>query len=624
MDQSILDHKFFISLIDDSCGLICVVDEKGMCQYINKRIFEITGFRPEELMGKHILEYLHDDDFHVIKNVFIQLKSYKKVEAPPFRIITKSGEWKWMEAVFTNVNVSEHIGGYMIEARDVTNKYISTEKLEEIHSFSNSLFKNHPDAVFTLSPDGIFEQVNSKVSEISGYSKQEMVGEHFSKFIAVSFLFDAIKAIMNAGNGQSSSLEGKIVSKEGRVLTLSLNIIPIFSKEHVTVIFGTAKDITAEKQALKEIEKLSLIASKGVNGVIITDAAGRIEWVNSEFTRVTGYTIREALGKKPGVLLQGKETDPKTVLEVHKMLRSQRPFSAEILNYRKNREKFWVKMDIAPLFDDEGKVSKFFAIESDITERKESERKTLLLAEDLTKRNRELQQFNYIVSHNLRAPVANILGLVSILDNPNVDSKTLGKATEKIKETSESLDNVIKDLDKILSTRNDGNGTLDGVVNIKSICQDIIKSLQEKIDSVGASIQVSVPDDVSIWANRAYVYSIFHNLLSNSLKYVSNNRPVVVNIAYRSDAEKHTLIIEDNGAGMDLTRFGEQIFKLYGKFDKKAEGRGLGLYMVKTQVEALGGTIDVSSTPGAGTTFYVSFNKVKGMTGTTHVPETAG
>lgn len=608
MNQDALTPEFYQALVKQSAALISVVDKNGFYKYVSSSALKLVGYQPEELLGKTALEYIHNDDLHIIKSAFLLLNTKKEVEAPPFRFRTKNGHWKWLEAIFTNVMDDEHINGYVIDARDITLRKEAQGSLEKSHSFYSSVYKNHPDAVFTLTPEGIFEQINSNVCRILSYSKKEIIGEHISKFIAPSFSFEAIKALSRAENCESSSLEGKVVNKHGKVRTLSFTIIPICSNQKVTAIFGVAKDITADKAAQQELERLSLIASKAVSCVVITDASGKIEWVNSEFTRVTGYSMLESMGKKPGELLQGPETDPDTVNEMHRLYQNPAPMSVEMLNYRKNGEKFWFYMDITPIFNDEGRVSQYFAIQYDITERKEAEHKMRLLSEDLARHNRELQQFNYIVSHNLRAPVANIVGLVSLLENLDSKNENFPKALSKLRQTSLGLDTVIKDLDEILSLRDLADGGNEEEVCIKSICEEVAYSLQDRTEALGAKVQVAIPDNVCLKANRAYVYSIFHNLLSNALKYRDKDRTPLVSVTYASDKKQHVIALRDNGVGIDLTKFRDRLFQLYGKFEKRTEGRGIGLYMVKAQVEALGGTIDVESTPGTGTTFYIRFN----------------
>ena len=609
MNQNAFSPEFYHALVSHSAALLSVVDKTGIYKYVSASAQRLTGYAPEELLGKTALEYIHNDDLQVMKAAFALLKAQREVEVALFRFRTKDGHWRWMEAIITNVMEDELVNGYLIDARDITVKKDAQTHLERSHSFYSALFQTHPDAVFSLSPAGIFEQVNSTICRILSYSTNEILGEHFSKFIAPSFSFEANKAIGKAQNCESSALEGKVISRHGKTKTLSFTIIPICTDQTLTAILGFARDISAEKKALRELEKLSLIASKAVSCVVITDAAGRVEWVNSEFTKVTGYSMQEAVGQKPGDLLQGPETDPNAILEMKKLFQKKEPISLEILNYRKNGEKFWYYMDISPVFNDEGQVSQYFAIQYDITERKEAEKRMRLLSEDLIRHNRELHQFNYIVSHNLRAPVANIVGLVSLLEHMDDKNESFLRVLQKLRETSFNLDTVIKDLDEILSLRDNSSGGFDEAVCISAICAEVARSLNDRIEAAGATVQVNIPIEICVQANRAYVYSIFHNLLSNSLKYRDSNRPLHVHITHEDEKQQLLVRFQDNGKGIDLTRFGNDLFKLYGKFDKKTEGRGIGLYMVKAQVETLGGTIAVESTPGVGTIFYLRFNK---------------
>jgi methyl-accepting chemotaxis protein PixJ len=134
---------------------------------------------------------------------------------------------------------------------------------------------------------------------------------------------------------------------------------------------------------IKELEKLSLVASKTSNAIILTNKEGLIEWANEGFTRTTGYTLEEALGKKPGSLLQGPDTDPATVQRIREKLLSKQSFTEEILNYTKQGEPYWLSLNITPSLDQNGNVTQFIAIESDVTERKQSEDKQRITKERL-------------------------------------------------------------------------------------------------------------------------------------------------------------------------------------------------------------------------------------------------
>lgn len=147
-----------------------------------------------------------------------------------------------------------------------------------------------------------------------------------------------------------------------------------------TAILREVNNIKVQKELYDnkiELEKLSLVASHTHNGVIITDNEGLIEWVNKGFETITGFTLKESVGKKPGDILQGANTDDNVKKEISRKLEAETSFSKEILNYKKTGEPYWIKLDITPVFDNNGQLTQFIAIQEDITERKIAESELL-------------------------------------------------------------------------------------------------------------------------------------------------------------------------------------------------------------------------------------------------------
>lgn len=179
------------------------------------------------------------------------------------------------------------------------------------------------------------------------------------------------------------ALATAILAKAGPALLLA-NIVGSVVLGSMLGLVHRRQDLNAalvEREA--EASKLALVASRTTNAVIITDAAGRIEWVNDGFTRITGFPATEALGCKPGDFLQGPETDPATVEAMRAAIAAGQSFENEVVNYRKDGTPYWIAIEAQPIYEN-GVLRRFIAIESDVTERKRLER-NLLRAEQLAK-----------------------------------------------------------------------------------------------------------------------------------------------------------------------------------------------------------------------------------------------
>ena len=294
-----------------------------------------------------------------------------------------------------------------------------------------------------------------------------------------------------------------------------------------------------------------------------------------------------------------------------------KPFTEEILIYRKSGEKAWLLWDFTPTLDDTGEVVNFIVIETDITERKEAETSRLQFTKDLYVQNRDLQQFTYIVSHNLRAPVATAMGLVHLLASTDRASEDFDTTIGHLKGSIHKMDTVLKDLSTILSIR-DRKGTIDKeMVDLAPIIQQVIAEQQESLKMCGGRVYLNMEEGIrvhankafqgiSVHGNKAYLYSIFYNLLSNAIKYRSPDRALEVKIRCVSSKDTGTIItFSDNGLGFDMNLAGDKVFQLYKRFHCNLDGRGMGLFLVKTHLEAMGGHIEVTSQVNIGTSFLI-------------------
>lgn len=225
-------------------------------------------------------------------------------------------------------------------------------------------------------------------------------------------------------------------------------------------------------------------------------------------------------------------------------------------------------------------------------------------AENLIQRNKELEQFTYIISHNLRAPVANIKGLYQLLKLGADDEEEFLTLISRLGTSVQGLDSIITDLNMILDVKQQVHEQMEAI-SFTQITEDIKIIFDNYIQQGLIEIRCDFKSVGTVHSLKNYIYSIFLNLISNSIKFKRPEEKLVLHITSYQKKDGVSIHFTDNGKGINLAHNGDKLFGLYRRFDTSVEGKGIGLYMVKTQIETLGGKVRVQSKINAGTTFIV-------------------
>jgi two-component system, sensor histidine kinase LadS len=228
---------------------------------------------------------------------------------------------------------------------------------------------------------------------------------------------------------------------------------------------------------------------------------------------------------------------------------------------------------------------------------------------ELLDQNKQLEEFAFIVAHNLRSPVARLLGLTNLAKLIDPRSNEVEVILQKVADSGKELDTVIHDLSKILEVRN-GKGKLFEPVSLTIRLASACLSLKDEIEVSHARITQDFSAVDALYTISPYIESILYNLISNAIKYRHPDRTPVISIRTTITDGVMRLMIKDNGLGLDIQRHGAKLFQLYQRFHRDGEGRGIGLYLVKTQAEAIGAHISMQSRPQEGSEFTLVFDNV--------------
>ncbi|OOQ57007.1 PAS domain-containing sensor histidine kinase [Mucilaginibacter pedocola] len=280
-----------------------------------------------------------------------------------------------------------------------------------------------------------------------------------------------------------------------------------------------------------------------------------------------------------------------------------KPYDLEVQFKTAKNNIIWVRAKGIPVIDDFGRCVTVRGIFQDIDIIKRdglSMQSSINLLDD---KNKRLQNFAYIVSHNLRSHAGNLKFMVNLFEETKAEADK-EEIFSHIKTISESLSATMGHLDEIVKIQSE-IGKERKLVNFEAMFNNVMALLRTNIDAANVQITTDFDEVADINYIPAYLESIFQNLLTNAIKYKHPDRNPIINCYTRRDDNHIYLVFEDNGVGIDMKRYGDQLFGMYRTFHHNKDAKGIGLFITRNQVEALGGSIAVDSTVNVGTKFTV-------------------
>ena len=382
-------------------------------------------------------------------------------------------------------------------------------------------------------------------------------------------------------------------------------------------VVGTLHDVTAVKQAQDELAKLSLVASFTDNFVIITDREGRTEWVNQAFTRRTGYTLEEMLGRKPGELLQGPDTDRQTVAQISAWLAEGRSFKAELLNYTRAGESYWAAFQISPIRDAQGRVERFVSIQTDATELRRTQQELEAakqhaerMAVEAQAANQAKSEFLATISHEIRTPMNGILGMTELLQQTRLDPRQR-ELTETVALSGQALLHIFDDILDFAMIEAGRLTLVAEAFDVRPLVQTVVAQVAQS--AAGKPVALSVECDPGVPAqlrgDARRLRQVLLNLVGNGLKFTSAGAVVtrLRVLETQPGAVRVRLEVNDTGIGIPLAKRA-LLFQPFQQVDSSSArrhgGTGLGLAISRRLVEMMGGCMGVESQEGKGSTFW--------------------
>ena len=454
-------------------------------------------------------------------------------------------------------------------------------------------------------------EANKKYCDMFGFNFEEIKQMDVTSLIHPNDLAKSLEYLKSLDEGKITefSMEKRCITKTGEVIWVNLSVSQLFeSNEKPTSHIAFVIDITERKEAEALIEKSqarfkSLIDT--IDGIVWEyDLETKSStFISKKIENLLGYLVEE-YSESPEFWedhIHPEDREFALALSA-KENKNHVNHDYEYRMLKKNGEIIWVRDIINYVFEN-GKPVISRGIMIDITIMKEAEKNLSNSLQLVTEQNKRLLNFSYIVSHNLRSHTSNIESIISLIESAESEEER-NEMMQLLKSVSNSLDETMKHLNEVVNINTNIN-LVTKPLNLIKYIDKAKEVLSEQILSNKVTLTTNIPEDATINYNSAYLESILYNLISNAIRYRHPQRKPIISINLYQQNDKTIIEVSDNGIGIDLVRNADKIFGMYKTFSSNSDARGIGLFITKNQVDAMGGSITVDSIPNEGTTFKI-------------------
>lgn len=600
------DYKMLAENITD---MVSLHGEDGTCYYATPSVEKVTGFTKDEYQGIQALELFHPEDVTIgIENIGRVLEG-KQVQFQ-YRLWNKNfGQYRWAET--TGKAIEHHQTGrknILAVTRSIHELKQKEEEIKSSEAYLRAVLNSGNRGIYAFDTESRLIFANdfhlAVIKQITGVKPQ--VGQKINAYLPEYLQTLQKEHVNRVLNGEIFTAEARIVQANGAVHWGEYYYSPVIIDEQVQGGVVIARDITQQKLDQQEIkdtrDRLDMATSLAGIGIWEIELAGnQVYWDDTmrhmfgvqQSEEITGDTWQKCI--HPDDLERVMATLTQAVTEKSSLETEFR------IRKKDTEETRHIRSFARVVVDENNEALSVIGANYDLTDIRKAEQELITTNNNLKKTNTELDQFVYSTSHNLRAPLTSILGLLELFKNGEVDdSKQYIRLIEK---SIYKLDETIHEI--IEYSRNNRVEIAVEPVDFELIANDVLESLSFMEQAKNMDIQVQVDQPVPFYSDFSRLRVIFHNLISNGIKYCDLNKPErYLHISVTSNSRKAIIKIKDNGIGIDGDDL-EKVFSMFYRATQQASGSGLGLYILKEAVMKLNGVVNASGQLGKGVTFII-------------------
>jgi len=587
--------------------------------WTNDAFEKITGYNLSDIKDKNLRQALTSRiNFEQGKRIDKAISQKESYQAD-LQIVKKDGTPVWISVINSVVyNDAGRLDKYIRIVIDITSRK-AAEKDLDILSFAA---RKSPSGTLIRDKDAKVIWMNEALENILGYTLEEMKGKAFGRTLMgeesnVEQYEAALQAVIEK---RSYELELKIYRKDGKPIWAYLSNSPLLNEmgeveRQITVIV----DITERKTVDEQLKLLSLVASSTTSGVVINNRNGEVEWINSAFEKITGYSLSDVAGRHLGDSLKGELTDVSIIERARRLSKNKQSFEVDLLAYRKDGQPLWISVINSVILNSNGDVDKYIEVIIDITSKKKVELELISAKEEAVQLNKAKDMFISVMSHEIRTPLNAVIGMSRIL----IDNNPLESQKENLDILQFSAENLMTLINDVLDFTKIETGNIEleqADVNLREMVRRIINSMQYRANEKNIYLTESIDEALPefIIGDSARLIQVLLNLVSNAIKFTDDGG-VNIELKVLEDSKNNARIrfaVTDTGIGVASDKLGT-IFESFKQAEadttRKYGGTGLGLAISERLVELYDSRINVDSVLGKGSTFWfiITFNKAQ-------------
>ncbi len=603
------------------------VSPDGIITSFNRSAEDLLGYSATDLIGKKTCLAFHDAEELTQRAQATTAPTFdffaRKASdnggkyRDEWKLITKEGKRFHAQLSLSTLNDDQgKVVGYIGIPLDISAAKKTAEEARATEQKFRLLAENLPGAIYLCEKEYPYRMifVNDYVEKITGYTASEFlsgalhVGQLYHPDDA-EYINNEVQRCLDLNT--RFQLQYRLRHKSGGYRWIEEVGVGVHEGKNVVMLEGFLTDITAQREAEETLRKMVnenlVVFNNAVSLNIIAGFDGVFKRVSTSWSTFTGWS-EEELTSTPYIKFVHSHDKAATLEAMQSIKEGNKVFTFENRFRCKDGSYRWLLWGCEP----DLKRQIIYGSAIDITERKKSEERLLNSKKDiesiavkLQEQNRQLDEFAHIISHNLRSPVGNIQALINLLDQ-NSTMEDYRVIFDKLKNVSKNLGETMNDLMDTLKAKTHSDA--DRVeIRFKEMLDKVVQSLEGELIVAEASVTFDFNKATTIHYSKTYLESIFQNLLTNAIKYRAPQRKLVVHFHSELLDDGVELRVADNGQGIDLQKFGDELFGLHRTFHGHDQARGVGLFLTKTQIESLGGSITAESEVGTGTTFIIRF-----------------